>query len=201
MNSDHQYQSCTLLMNVYDQWSHYFDTLNKFGSMIISEDYQGWKENDFHREVSKLLLIDQGDQSTHHIFFDDNADEGENCIIDTRDIVTKEIVPYKKQMGRYVVKCDPLKVILEPDYFIRMIEQCEENRSTELANLEKGIFEDMDELKDREKVVETEWQKLQNMPNDEYLMKTVLPVLYQGMQTLEQQRPVAPLEFLAIYLL
>ena len=64
--------------------------------MAISEDYQSWADNDHHREISKLLLIDQGDQSTHHIFFDDNADEGEKCIVDTRDIVTKEIIPYKK---------------------------------------------------------------------------------------------------------
>jgi len=32
-------------------------------------------------------------------------------------------------------------------------------------------------------------------------MKTVLPVLYQGMKIIDQQRPVAPLEYLALYLL
>jgi len=32
-------------------------------------------------------------------------------------------------------------------------------------------------------------------------MKTVLPVLYQGMKVVDQQRPVAPLEYLALYLL
>jgi hypothetical protein len=32
-------------------------------------------------------------------------------------------------------------------------------------------------------------------------MKTVLPVLYQGLKATDMQRPVAPLEYLAIYLL
>ena len=29
--------------------------------MAFSEDYENWKENDYHREVGKLLLIDQAD--------------------------------------------------------------------------------------------------------------------------------------------
>lgn len=188
-------------MSVYEQYNHIKDTLKNYGSVAISEDYHTWKDNDWHRECAKLLLIEQADQSVQHIFFDDNAEEGEKCIVDARDIVTKEILPSRKQLGRYVVNVDPLKTVLEPDYYIKMIEECEQNRDTEIKNFNMGILEDLDELKDKEKVTETEWQKLQKMPNDEYLMKTVLPVLYQGMQILEQQRPVAPIEFLAIYLL
>lgn len=32
-------------------------------------------------------------------------------------------------------------------------------------------------------------------------MRTVLPVLYQGLKVVDQTRPVAPLEYLALYLL
>ena len=46
-----------------------------------------------------------------------------------------------------------------------------------------------------------EWAKLQALPNEEYLMRCVMPVLYQGMRVVDQQRPVAPLEYLALYLL
>ena len=35
----------------------------------------------------------------------------------------------------------------------------------------------------------------------EYLMRTVLPVLYQGMRVVDLERPNAPLEYLALYLL
>ena len=83
-----------------------------------------------------MLLIDQADLNVHHIFFDDNADEGDSCIVDTRDVVTNEIVSYKKQMGRYVCKVDPIKAILEPDYFINQIEMCEASRDAEIALLE-----------------------------------------------------------------
>ena len=48
---------------------------------------------------------------------------------------------------------------------------------------------------------QNDWETLQNCSNEEYLMKTVLPVLYQGMKVVDQQRPVAPLEYLALYLL
>ena len=50
------------------------ETLKKFSSMAIQDDYTNWKAHEFSNEVSKLLLIDQADYNTQHIFFDDNAD-------------------------------------------------------------------------------------------------------------------------------
>ena len=46
-----------------------------------------------------------------------------------------------------------------------------------------------------------EWNDLQAMSNEEYLQKTVLPVLYQGMKILDRDRPEAPLEYLSMFLL
>ena len=48
---------------------------------------------------------------------------------------------------------------------------------------------------------ESDWEKLQKLPDAEYLQKTVLPVLYQGMRVCDLERPNAPLEYLAMYLL
>lgn len=39
------------------------------------------------------------------------------------------------------------------------------------------------------------------MNDQEYLMRTVMPVLYQGMRVVDIERPSAPLEFLALYIL
>ena len=50
------------------------ETLKKFSVMAISDDYKAWKENEFSNEVAKLLLVDQADYNTQHIFFDDNAE-------------------------------------------------------------------------------------------------------------------------------
>ena len=78
--------------------------------------------------MSKILLIDQADYGTQHIFFDDNCDENEECIVDVRDVITKEILPYQKFINRYAVKVEPHRAILEPDYFIKMIEMAETSR-------------------------------------------------------------------------
>ena len=64
------------------------ETFKKFGSMSMSEDYAGWKESGFQNSRAKLLLVDQSDYNTQHIFFDDNADDGDDCIVDVRDIIT-----------------------------------------------------------------------------------------------------------------
>ena len=48
-------------------------------------------------------------------------------------------------MGRYVVKVEPHRAILESDYFIRKIEAAEHNRDEEIEKVEAGI-EDEDEF-------------------------------------------------------
>ena len=96
--------------------------------MAIQDDYRNWADNDRHREVAKLLLLDQGDYGTQHIFFDDNANEDEDCIVDARDVITKEILKDKKMKNVYVIHVEPHRAILEPDYFIKMIEQAEIER-------------------------------------------------------------------------
>ena len=50
---------------------------------------------------------------------------GEDCIVDVRDVVTGEQIPYNKFINKYVVKVEPHRAILEPDYFIKCIEQAE----------------------------------------------------------------------------
>lgn len=81
-------------------------------------------------------------------------------------------------MDLYVCKVHPHRAILEPEYFIKMIEQIEENRSEEIARMEEGIDEEVKTNTVVDDSENTEWEKLQKMNNSDYLMKTVLPVLY-----------------------
>jgi hypothetical protein len=108
-------------------------------------------------------------------------------------------------MDMYVVKVHPHRAITEADYFIKEIEKCEQKRDEEIARVEAGIEEEDSLPKhianakmDHE---ETEWEKLQKLPDADYLMRTVLPVLYQGMSIIDLERPAAPLECLALHLL
>jgi hypothetical protein len=89
---------------------------------------------------------------------------------------------------------------MEPDYFIKAIEHAESKRSEEIERIESGAVDADEEIR-RQETHFAEWEKLQNTPNDEYLMKTILPVLYQGMKVVDLERPEAPLEYLALYLL
>lgn len=87
-------------------------------------------------------MIDQADYNTHHIFFDDNADEYDDCILDVRDVITGEKIPYKKFINMYVVKVHPHRAIFEADYFIKMIEICETKRDEEIRRVEAGIYDE-----------------------------------------------------------
>lgn len=80
----------------------------------------------------KLLMIDQSDYLTQHIFFDDGVVEGEASSVDIRDVVTGADIPYEKAIDMYIVKVHPTRAILEMDYFIKMIESAESKRDEEI---------------------------------------------------------------------
>lgn len=82
-----------------------------------------------------------------------------------------------------------------------MIEIAETKRDEEIRRVEAGIAEPEYEQVKKKVQSETDWEILQKLPDAEYLMRTVLPVLYQGMRVVDLERPNAPLEYLAIYLL
>jgi hypothetical protein len=42
----------------------------------------------------------------------------------------------------YVMKVDPLGAILEPDYFIKLLEAAVANRDEEIKKIETGIVDD-----------------------------------------------------------
>ena len=109
-------------------------------------------------------------------------------------------------MDMYVVKVHPHRAILEPEYFIKKYEDADEKRDIEIQRVESGIEDEqatarqartMDSIEGQE----TEWEKIQRMNDADYLMRTVLPVLYQGMRVVDLERPAAPLEYLSMYML
>jgi hypothetical protein len=74
LDSDEKYEDCSVLNDPIPIYQNMLETLKKFSSMAIQDDYTNWKANDYSNEVAKLMLIDQADYNTQHIFFDDNAD-------------------------------------------------------------------------------------------------------------------------------
>ena len=117
------------------------------------------------------------------------------------DAISWAKLPYKNVIGKYVVKVEPQKAILEADYFIKQIEAAEQKRTDEIERVESGGVEDEEQEQEKKSKVQKEWERLQSANNEEYLMRTVLPVLYQGLKIVDLERPEAPLEYLALYLL
>ena len=106
----------------------------------------------------------------------------------------------------YVVKVHPHRALLENDYFIKAIEHCESERDKEMHRYETGVEEpditvELASACSRRTEAGTEWERMQRLPDADYLQRTVLPVLFQGMRVIDVERPAAPLEYLAVYLL
>jgi len=50
--------------------------------------------------------------------------------------VSGEPISYKKFNNKYVMKVEPHRAILEPDYFIKLIEHAEQQRDLEIDRIE-----------------------------------------------------------------
>ncbi len=184
---------------VQDIYVTLLESLQKVCGYAIQDDYSYWSAKKESAEGGKLLLIDEADYDTHQIFFDDNiSDDPAHSIVDVRDLITGETMLYKRTINKFIVRVESDKAILETDYFIKKIQECEKRRTEEIENLEKGILS-QEEISQHAKV--DEWALLQQLNTNEYLSKTVLPVVYQGLKEIDVQRPEDPIKELAFFLL
>lgn len=63
----------------------------------------------------------------------------DDCNVDVRDAISGETLSYHKFINNFVCKVEPHRAILEPDYFIKLIEQAEQRRDEEIQRIEQGI--------------------------------------------------------------
>jgi hypothetical protein len=124
------------------------------------------------------------------------------------DLITNEKLSFKSIINIYTAVVEPHRALMESDYFLKLIEMCEFTRDQEIEAIESGTpietgeqaplateEEPLDEL------IEEELDPLVALSNAEYLKKTVLPILYQGMKIVTAERPTDPLKYLSLYLL
>lgn len=116
------------------------EVLKKTPVMAIQDDFDVHFASDWKRDTGKLLLVDQADYNTQHIFFDDNAVDNDYCIVDARDVITGQQIPHETAMNSYVVKVHPQRAILESDYFVKLIDQCVLNRDEEIRKAENEVL-------------------------------------------------------------
>lgn len=60
--------------------------------------------------------------------FNNSLYSEDECIVDVKDPISGKNLRYNKTIGKYVCKVEPIRVILEQDYFIQLIEKAEKAR-------------------------------------------------------------------------
>ncbi|MFN3504264.1 MAG: hypothetical protein ACK4ZJ_18615, partial [Allorhizobium sp.] len=58
--------------------------------------------------------------------FDDNIMHDDAGIVDVRHAETLKPVPFRDALGRFLVRVDPMQVLLDQDYYVRVVEACEQ---------------------------------------------------------------------------
>lgn len=184
--------------SLFDSFSQIYvditETLKRDGFMGIREDYQFYdanKEELKGYKVGKLLLIDSLDKTTHHIFFDDNISDNENCIVDLWDIAKKQRIELKESFGKYLYKVDTLQALTDSDYFINVFNEC-------ILRREEDDKQEEDETKVKD---QDTYEYLKACSKGEYLERTVFPLLLPAFRILEERKPKDPLNFLSLYLM
>ena len=158
------------------------EVLKKHRAITIQDDFEHWLESGKQRDYGKLFYVDQADDQTQHIFFDDSAWENEKCNIDVKDLFTGDKSStrtannvLKKFANMYVTRVEPHRAVMESDYFYKPIEVCGQKHYEEIERYENGEASEDEGLLNKEDA-KNEWKQLQGLPDEEYLMKTVLPV-------------------------
>ena len=72
------------------------------------------------------MLIDRLDGRRVHIFFDDNIEHEHAHAVDARDAHTGVALPFSETKGRHLWRVNPYLAIMDEDYFIHCVRECEE---------------------------------------------------------------------------
>ena len=102
-----------------------YNHLKEKNSFGIQDDYCFWNENNEKFEFAKPLLVNTSDSHILPIFFDDNIQANDDCIIDCRNIHTKEQIHLTESLNKHLIKVDSFLALSNDNYFLEMISVCE----------------------------------------------------------------------------
>ena len=171
----------------------FMEKISQNCSFCILDDYSYFIHNG--NKHGKLFLIDPYDVDTLQIFFDIELDKYPEKI-DVIDVVTQKPLSKDYYMNKYVINVEPYKAIVDINYYMNKIEECINNRKSELIKMQAKDIPLIP--KDINLNFEKEMQKL---PSDVYLEMTVLPLLYNAISMCDMIRPPDPITFIANYML
>eukprot|EP01083_Nonionella_stella_P093729 262766_1 len=114
---------------------HIYDYIKKESlkhkTMMFSDDYVWWSLHGENSDGGKMFILNDEDAAVHQIFFDDNLEFDRAGIVDVRKLNVNEgkkcvsDSEWNELKQKHLVRCEPLEVILDDDFFVRHIVQCE----------------------------------------------------------------------------
>lgn len=91
----------------------------KYQYLLIQDDYNVWHHHDETSYFGKPLIVGRG--TARQVFFDDHCKPNEDCIIDVRDVESKQEVPFLGHFEKYTFEADPIEIVLNENYFVECI--------------------------------------------------------------------------------
>ena len=77
-------------------------------------------------DKKRILLVDEGDYNTLHMYFDSKLGLGDDeTRLEVRDIINNKKIPFKRFINIYAAVVEPHRALMESDYFMKLIEMCE----------------------------------------------------------------------------
>ena len=99
-------------------------------------------------------------------------------------------------MNKNVVNVEPYKAIIDINYYFKKIEECINNRKSELLKMQAKDIPLIPN--DTNLNIEKEMQQL---PGDVYLEMSILPLLHNAINMCDMIRPPDPITFIANFML
>ena len=171
----------------------FMDKISQNCSFCILDDYSYFIHNGYKH--GKLFLIDPYDVDILQIFFDIELDKYPEKI-DVIDVVTRKQLSKDYYINKNVVNVEPYKAIIDINYYTKKIEECINNRKSELLKMQAKEIPLIPS--DINLNVEKEMQKL---PGDVYLEMSILPLLHNAINMCDMIRPPDPINFIANFML
>eukprot|EP01024_Parvocaulis_polyphysoides_P059435 TRINITY_DN6426_c1_g1_i1.p1 TRINITY_DN6426_c1_g1~~TRINITY_DN6426_c1_g1_i1.p1 ORF type:complete len:171 (+),score=19.89 TRINITY_DN6426_c1_g1_i1:241-753(+) len=125
------------------------------------------------------MLLDPCDESTIQIFFDDNIGHTSPHIVDARNVRPNfanddSTLSFRETKGLNLVKVEPLNAILDPQYFVRAVNECE-----------MAVLSRREALEDLKRTLENDFEALQFLRR--WSINTQIELVQNPIQNYKQQ--------------
>ncbi|XP_069793270.1 uncharacterized protein [Narcine bancroftii] len=122
---------------------HYFSSLE--GIVGFQDHFDWWSNNSFSNQGGKPFWIDSSETTIQHIFIDDNIRLNDtDTIVHPQEFVEDgsgtRTIPTAELYDICLVQTDLLKAIHDRHYFIKCMQQCEENYMNYIGLINEGIL-------------------------------------------------------------